>query len=206
MKNNYDAKKKEDINMKNINKIFDTAKDLKNNMGKYSDYEIYAKISEIIEMCNECRSELNGRRRENNKSYYEEASRIMKTDAANYINNYIDAHKHELKCTDDYKILLSKSKRGVMLYCSSAYKSPVNFKGLKSKISQFTNNTVFAILGIDEHTILTEDDYMRFLKIRKNPEYIRPSIQYILDGLYEVDYRNKATIKNEREICNGGIN
>lgn len=192
--------------MKNINEIFDTAKDLKNNIGKYSDYEIYAKISEIIEMCNECRSELSGRCRENNRSYYEEASRIMKTDAANYINNYIDAHKHELKCTDDYKILLSKSKRGVMLYCSSAYKSPVNFKGLKSKISQFTNNTVFAILGIDEHTILTEDDYMRFLKIRKNPEYVRPSIQYILDGLYEVDYRNKATIKNEREICNGGIN
>ena len=90
--------------MKNINEIFDTAKDLKNNIGKYSDYEIYAKISEIIEMCNECRSELNGIRRENNKSYYEEASRIMKTDAANYINNYIDAHKHELKCTDDYKI------------------------------------------------------------------------------------------------------
>lgn len=192
--------------MKNINEIFDTAKDLKNNIGKYSDYVIYAKISEIIEMCNECRSELSGRCRENNRSYYEEASRIMKTDAANYINNYIDAHKHELKCTDDYKILLSKSKRGVMLYCSSAYKSPVNFKGLKSKISQFTNNTVFAILGIDEHTILTEDDYMRFLKIRKNPEYVRPSIQYILDGLYEVDYRNKATIKNEREICNGGIN
>ena len=191
--------------MKNINEIFDTAKDLKNNIGKYSDYEIYAKISEIIEMWNECRSELNGRRRENNKSYYEEASRIMKTDAVNYINNYIDAHKHELKCTDDYRILLSKSRRGIALYCSSAYNSPVNFKGLKQKVTRFTNNTIFDILGINEHTILSENDYMRFLKIRKNPEYIRPSIQYIIDGLYEVEYRHKA-IKNERGIKNGGIN
>ena len=191
--------------MKNINEIFDTAKDLKNNIGKYSDYEIYAKISEIIEMCNECRSELNGRRRENNKSYYEEASRIMKTDAVNYINNYIDAHKHELKCTDDYKILLSRTSRSAMIYCSSAYNSPVNFKGLKQKVTQFTNNTIFDILGINEHTILSENDYMRFLKIRKNPEYIRPSIQYIIDGLYEVEYRHKA-IKNERGIQNGGIN
>ena len=188
--------------MKNINEIFDTAKDLKNNIGKYSDYEIYAKISEIIEMCNECRSELNGRRRENNKSYYEEASRIMKTDAVNYINNYIDAHKHELKCTDDYKILLSRSRRGIALYCSSAYNSPVNFKGLKQKVTQYTSNTVFAILGIDEHTILSEDDYMRFLKIRKNPEYIRPSIQYILDGLHEVEYRNKSELKNKGGIYN----
>ena len=188
--------------MKNINEIFDTAKDLKNNIGKYSDYEIYAKISEIIEMCNECRSELNGRRRENNKSYYEEASRIMKTDAANYINNYIDAHKQELKCTDDYKILVSKSPRSVMLYCSSAYNSPVNFKGLKQKVTQFTNNTIFDILGINEHTILSENDYMRFLKIRKNPEYIRPSIQYILDGLHEVKYRNKSELKNKGGIYN----
>ena len=188
--------------MKNINEIFDTAKDLKNNIGKYSDYEIYAKISEIIEMCNECRSELNGRRRENNKSYYEEASRIMKTDAVNYINNYIDAHKHELKCTDDYKILLSRTSRSAMIYCSSAYNSPVNFKGLKQKVTQYTNNTVFAILGIDEHTILSEDDYMRFLKIRKNPEYIRPSIQYILDGLHEVEYRNKSELKNKGGIYN----
>ena len=154
--------------MKNINEIFDTANDLKNNIGKYSDYEIYTKISEIIEMCNECRSELNGRRRENNKSYYEEASRIMKTDAVNYINNYIDAHKHELKCTDDYKILLSRTPRSAMIYCASAYNSPVNFKGLKQKVTQYTNNTVFDILGIDEHTILSEYDYMRFLKIRKN--------------------------------------
>ena len=188
--------------MKNINEIFDTAKDLKNNIGKYSDYEIYAKISEIIEMCNECRSELNGRRRENNKSYYEAASRIMKTDAVNYINNYIDTHKHELKCTDDYKILLSRTSRSAMIYCSSAYNSPVNFKGLKQKVTQFTNNTIFDILGINEHTILSENDYMRFLKIRKNPEYIRPSIQYILDGLHEVEYRNKSELKNKGGIYN----
>ena len=188
--------------MKNINEIFDTAKDLKNNIGKYSDYEIYAKISEIIEMCNECRYELNGRRRENNKSYYEEASRIMKTDAVNYINNYIDAHKHELKCTDDYKILLSRTSRSAMIYCSSAYNSPVNFKGLKQKVTRFTNNTIFDILGINEHTILSENDYMRFLKIRKNPEYIRPSIQYILDGLHEVEYRNKSELKNKGGIYN----
>ena len=191
--------------MKNINEIFDTAKDLKNNIGKYSDYEIYTKISEIVDVANDCRSKLNGRCRENNKSYYEEAVRMMKTDAANYINNYIDAHKHELKCTDDYRILLSKSRRGIALYCSSAYNSPVNFKGLKQKVTRFTNNTIFDILGINEHTILSENDYMRFLKIRKNPEYIRPSIQYIIDGLYEVEYRHKA-IKNERGIQNGGIN
>ena len=188
--------------MKNINELFNAVEELKNNMGKYSDYEIYTKISEIVDVANDCRSKLNGRCRENNKSYYEEAVRMMKTDAANYINNYIDAHKHELKCTDDYKILLSKSRRGIALYCSSAYNSPVNFKGLKQKVTQYTNNTVFDILGIDEHTILSEDDYMRFLKIRKNPEYIRPSIQYILDGLHEVEYRNKSELKNKGGIYN----
>ena len=89
-----------------------------------------------------------------------------------------------------------------MLYCSSAYNSPVNFKGLKQKVTQFTNNTIFDILGINEHTILSENDYMRFLKIRKNPEYIRPSIQYILDGLHEVKYRNKSELKNKGGIYN----
>ena len=75
--------------MKNINKLFNAVEELKNNMGKYSDYEIYTKISEIVDVANDCRSKLNGRCRENNKSYYEEAVRMMKTDAANYINNYI---------------------------------------------------------------------------------------------------------------------
>ena len=188
--------------MKNINELFNAVEELKNNMGKYSDYEIYTKISEIVDVANDSRSKLNAKCTKNNKSYYEEAVRMMKTDAANYINNYIDAHKHELKCTDDYRILLSRSRRGIALYCSSAYNSPVNFKGLKQKVTQFTNNTIFDILGINEHTILSENDYMRFLKIRKNPEYIRPSIQYILDGLHEVEYRNKSELKNKGGIYN----
>ena len=193
------------MNMNYKDKLFNAVDELRENIDKMNVYEVYSKISRINEIANDYRAELNGRSRENKTSYYAEAVRIMKEDAARYINNYINNHKQELKCTDEYKIRCSKAGKSVMIYCHSDYKSPnVNFKGLKLKVTQFTNNTLFNILGIEEHTILSEDDYLHFLEIRKNPEYIRASIQYILDGLYEVDYRNKSTIKMKE--VNNGIN
>lgn len=193
------------MNMNYKDKLFNAVDELRENIDKMNVYEIYSKITKINEMCNDYRAELNGRSRENKISYYAEAAKIMKEDAARYINNFINDHKQELKCTDEYKIRCSKAGKSVMLNCHSDYKSPtVNFKGLKLKLTQFTNNTLFDILGIEEHNILSEDDYMRFLEIRKDPEYIRPSIQYIIDGLYEVDYRNKSTLKTKE--VNNGIN
>lgn len=148
----------------------------------------YYQIREIEKLIFEYRSQLTvapgGRMK-----YFDTCTSLFFMDVAEYLNKYKDTHKDELQYTDYYQF--HHSNRLYVRTTNYRIEKSINMKGMSSLIN-IPKKVIFSILDIEGETVLLEDDYKKFLDIRKNnPEYFLPYIQDIISCMHQVCKRTR---------------
>lgn len=150
--------------------------------------EVYKKCSSIEKYCSEIRRSIAGYTDINGRyfRYDDLATKIMFNDIAKYMNEYKDSHASELIGTQYYHFSTYSLYYGKGKLALEADVNKLNLRGSKAKVNSFPRKTIFRILDIEDQTFLTKNDYDKFLEIRKDPEYIKPHIEKLINFLYEI--------------------